>query len=282
MVRRLARDQGVDLGQVQGSGPEGRITQEDLAGFTAQQGLVQAAATAPPPASAVETKQPQSAETTSPQPSGSMRQAIAAAVTHSWQTIPHFSVTMEIDMDACREIVSELKATPHPVGYNALLIKACATALERFPLLRSGDANDDGGIHISIAVALPDGLLMPVIRRCDSLSLAEIERETTQLIDKSRLGRLTSKEMSDGCFSVSNLGMYGVEDFTALIMPGQTAILSVGAVNQRPVVRNGTLAVAATARVTLSSDHRVVDGAYAARFLADLRAILEQPLSMVI
>jgi pyruvate dehydrogenase E2 component (dihydrolipoamide acetyltransferase) len=211
-----------------------------------------------------------------------MRQAITAAVTQSWNTIPHFSVTMEIDMQACREIVSELKAAPHPVGYNALLLKACATTLEHFPLLRAGGASDDGGIHISIAVALPDGLLMPVVRRCDSLPVAEIEREVARLIDRSRLGRLSSEEMSGGCFSVSNLGMYGVEDFTALIMPGQTAILSVGAVKERPVVRNGALAVSATVRVTLSSDHRSIDGAYAARFLAELRASLEKPVSLLV
>jgi pyruvate dehydrogenase E2 component (dihydrolipoamide acetyltransferase) len=189
---------------------------------------------------------------------------------------------MEIDMEACREIVSELKADTHQIGYNALLIKASAAALEHFPLLRSGDANDDGGIHISMAVALPDGLLMPVIRRCDSLTVTEIESETARLIEKSHSGRLSSAEMSGGCFSVSNLGMYGVEDFTALIMPGQTAILAVGAVAERPVVRNGQVVAAPTMRVTLSSDHRSVDGAYAARFLAVLRGILEKPLSLLV
>jgi pyruvate dehydrogenase E2 component (dihydrolipoamide acetyltransferase) len=211
-----------------------------------------------------------------------MRQAIAAAVTHSWQTIPHFSVTIEIDMDACREIVAELKGSAHPVGYNALLIKGCASALARFPLLRPVDAAAAEGIHISFAVALPDGLLMPVVRGCDRLSVAEIERETARLIEKCREGRLSSEEMSGGSFSVSNLGMYGVDEFTALIMPGQTAILATGAVSERPVVRNGNLVAAATMRVTLSSDHRSVDGAYAARFLGDLRAILEKPVSLLI
>jgi len=283
LVRRLARDQGIDLGRVHGSGPEGRITQEDLAGFTAQPTGQQAAKAAPPQTSALEPEPPRPAESTAaPQPASSMRQAIAAAVSHSWQTIPHFSVTVEIDMDACREIVSELKASTRPVGYNALLIKACASALGHFPLLRAGDAPADGAVHISIAVALPDGLLMPVVRRCDSLSVADIEQEVARLVDKSRLGRLTSEEMSGGCFSVSNLGMYGVEDFTALIMPGQTAILSAGAVSQRPVVRGGALAVAATVRVTLSSDHRTIDGAYAAGFLAELRSTLERPVSLLV
>jgi pyruvate dehydrogenase E2 component (dihydrolipoamide acetyltransferase) len=282
LVRRTARDQGVDLGQVRGSGPEGRITQEDLADFTSQQGLQQTAKTTPAVPSATETQQPLSAEYTIIQPASSMRQAIAAAVTQSWQTIPHFSVTMELDMDACREIVSELKAAPHPIGYNSLLIKACAKALVRFPLLRAGGATTDAGIHISIAVELPDGLLMPVVRHCDGISVAEIERETTRLVEKCRGGRLSSEEMSGGCFSVSNLGMYGVEDFTALIMPGQVAILSAGTVRERAVVRNGTLAAVATLRVTLSSDHRIIDGAYAARFLAELRSILEKPVSLLV
>ncbi len=282
LVRRLARDQGIDLGQVQGSGPEGRVTQEDLAAYTAQHGEQQAVTSAPKPPSAVETPPPRPSEAAVPQPASPMRQAISAAVTRSWQTIPHFSVTVEIDMEACREIVSELKTAPHPFGYNALLLKACATALEQFPLLRGGDPAGSDGIHISIAVSVPDGLLMPVVRRCNSLSLPDIEREVTGLIDKSRQGRLSSEEMSGGCFSVSNLGMYGVEDFTALILPGQAAILSVGAVSERPVVRGGTLAVAATVRVTLSSDHRTIDGAYAARFLAELRAILEKPVSLLV
>jgi pyruvate dehydrogenase E2 component (dihydrolipoamide acetyltransferase) len=282
LVRRLARDQGVDLAQVQGSGPEGRVTREDLVGYTLQQEGQQAGKTNPTSPSTVETPPHRPLEAVTPQPSSPMRQAISAAVTHSWQTIPHFSVTMEIDMDACREIVSELKTSTHPVGYNALLIKACATTLEHFPLLRAGDPAGSGDIHISIAVALPDGLLMPVVRRCNSLSVADIERDTARLIDKSRQGRLTSEEMSGGCFSISNLGMYGVEDFTALIMPGQTAIMSVGAVGERPVVRNGALAVAATVRVTLSSDHRSIDGAYAARFLAELRTNLEKPVSLLV
>ncbi|MBC8016922.1 MAG: 2-oxo acid dehydrogenase subunit E2 [Verrucomicrobia bacterium] len=282
LVRRLARDQGVDLGQVHGSGPEGRITQEDLAGFTTQPGLQQAAKITPPSASAAETQQPRPAESNETKPARSMRQAIAAAVTQSWQTIPHFSVTVEIDMEACREIVGELKASAHPIGYTALLIKACASALERFPLLRAADSASQGGMHISFAVALPDGLLMPVIRSCESLTVTEIERESTRLIEKCRGGRLSSEEMSGGSFSISNLGMYGVDEFSALIVPGQTAILAVGAVAERPVVRNGGLLAAATMRVTLSSDHRFVDGAYAALFLADLRGILEKPVSLLI
>jgi pyruvate dehydrogenase E2 component (dihydrolipoamide acetyltransferase) len=275
LVRRLARDQGIDLRQVHGSGPEGRITQKDLAGFTTKPDVMNA--TAAP--AAVETPLPLPAAA---QPASSMRQAIAAAVTQSWQTIPHLSVTIEIDMEACREIVNELKGRTHPVGYNALLIKGSATALERFPLLRSPTAASTDDIHISFAVALDDGLLMPVIRRCNRLTVSEIELESARLIEKCHGGRLTSEELSGGCLSVSNLGMYGVDEFSALIMPGQIAILAVGAVTERPTVRHGTVVAATTMRVTLSSDHRTVDGAYAASFLADLRSILEKPVTLLI
>jgi pyruvate dehydrogenase E2 component (dihydrolipoamide acetyltransferase) len=282
MVRRLARDQGIDLGQVHGSGPEGRITQEDLAGYSAQQGMPQAVNIVAPVPSASVTSQPRPAEPAGSNPESSMRQAIAAAVTQSWQTIPHFSVTVDIDMAACREIVNELKEGPHPVGYNTLLIKACAHGLETFPLLRTPGAVSQKEMNISFAVALPDGLLMPVIRGCESRTAAEIESEAARLIEKCRQGRLSSEEMSGGCFSVSNLGMYGVDDFTALIMPGQTAILAAGAVSERAVVRNGAVVPSAMMRVTLCSDHRVVDGAYAARFLAGLRSTLEKPVSLLV
>lgn len=275
LVRRMARDLGIDLGLIHGSGPEGRVTREDLDGFAGQQ-----TATAPMSSAAASEPAPPPETQPKPRPSSPMRQAIATAVTYSWQTIPHFSVSIEIDMDACREIVSELKASRQHIGYNALLIKACATILKQFPQLRSGPVEE--GVHISFAVALEDGLMMPVIRGCDTLSAAEIELEAGRLAEKCRSGRLASEEMSGGCFSLSNLGMYGVDDFTALIMPGQIAILAAGAVVDRPVTRNAAVVSAATMRVTLSSDHRVVDGAYAARFLAELRTVLEKPVSLLV
>lgn len=279
LVRRLAREQGLELEQVRGSGPEGRITQDDLAAFATQQhGTAEPAAEPAAPPAAPHTPLPAEGATTVP---STMRQAIATAVTLSWQTIPHFSLTVEINMDACREVVSELKEGAHPVGYNALIIKACASALQKFPLFRPSDQASTTGIHISFAVSKPDGLLMPVIRQCQSLSVADIEKETARLAEKSRAGRLASEEMAGGSFSVSNLGMYGVDEFTALIIPGQTAILAVGAVRERPVVENGRLSVSATMRVTLCCDHRIIDGAYAASFLAELRSILEKPVSLL-
>lgn len=273
LVRRTAREQGIDLELVAGTGPEGRITQEDLAAYHRRQ----------PERSVAEAPQ----ETAPPVPgvdvaaTSSMRQAISATVTRSWQTIPHFSVSVEINMEACREIVAELKERPIPVGYDALVIKACAVALQKFPRLRTAAPDSADDIHISFAVSLPDGLLMPVIRQCQKLSAADIDIEVSRQADKSRAGRLSSEELSGGSFSVSNLGKYGVDWFTALIMPGQVGILAVGTVKERPVVQDGRLAVAATMLVTLTSDHRVVDGAYAATFLAELRSLLEKPVALL-
>lgn len=279
MVRRTAREAGIDLALVPGSGPEGRVMQEDLATFIAAHGTGKAPAASPgglvePVPAAVSEVSPQPAEAA---PAGAMRQAISATVTRSWHEIPHFTVTMEIDMQACAEVVRELKGGDKAVGYNALVIKGCATALGRFPRLNAAAAQ---GVPIGFAVALDDGLLVPVIRECERLSPAEIEREAARLVDRARSGRLTQAEMSGGGFTVSNLGMYGVDEFMALIMPGQVAVLAVGALAERPAVREGELVAAPTMRVTLSADHRVVDGAHAAAFLAELRRILEQPLPM--
>jgi pyruvate dehydrogenase E2 component (dihydrolipoamide acetyltransferase) len=148
-------------------------------------------------------------------------------------------------------------------------------------LLRSGDPTSSNDIHINFAVSRPDGLLMPVIRQCQRLSVTEIENESSRLAEKCRTGRVTAEEIAVGTFSVSNLGMYGVDEFTALIMPGQTGILAIGAVRERPVVHNGQLAAAATMRVTLCSDHRSVDGAYAASFLKELQSVLEKPVLLL-
>ncbi|MFA7061001.1 MAG: dihydrolipoamide acetyltransferase family protein [Pedobacter sp.] len=282
LVRHMARELGIDLSRIQGSGPEGRILQEDLQGFVAQHPGGAASPPEQPLAPAAQQLEP-AATATRPDvvaaPSA-MRQAIAATVSRSWQEIPHFFVTIEIAMDVCLEIVTELKGGDNTVDFQDLVVKACAAALGQFPLLLGPAPEDD--IHIGFAVALPNGLLLPVIRACQSLSPVGIAHETARLAEKARSGRLTSAELLGGRFSVSNLGMFGVDEFTALIMPGQVAILAVGAVVDRPVVRHGQIIAAPTMRVTLSCDHRVVDGAYAAAFLSELRRLLEQPVSLLI
>jgi len=285
MVRRMAREQGIDLSKVESSGPEGRITQEDLQRYVA--GLQ----TTPQPPAGV-SPQPEGEETQAPPQlkvttkttaaPGAMRRAIANEVTRSWNEIPHFMVTIEIGMSACREIVEELKKSGQHIGYQALTIKACAAALEHFPLLLAANGTSDDDLPISFAVSLDNGVMMPVIRQCQRLSLLEIAREVSRLAEKSRAGKLSATEMHGARFSLSNLGMYGIDEFNALIMPGQAAILAMGGVVERPVVREGKIVIAPTMRVTLSCDHRVVDGAYAAAFLAELRKILEQPVALLI
>ncbi len=287
LVRRLSREMGIDLAQVHGSGPEGRVLQEDLTAYATAQG--KGAEPSPGPGGTVGEATTAAPETSpimaeTALPPSAMRQAIAATVTRSWREIPHFTVTVEINMTACREVIHELKGSKDEVGYNALVIKACAMALARHPRLNalSGEGVTQGEIHIGFAAALPDGLLVPVIRHCERLSPQEITGETARLAERARNGRLTSAEMAGGTFSVSNLGMYGVDEFMALIMPGQAGILAVGAVSERPAVREGKVMAAPLMRVTLSADHRVVDGAYAAAFLAELRGILEQPMRMFV
>jgi pyruvate dehydrogenase E2 component (dihydrolipoamide acetyltransferase) len=280
LVRRMARDAGIDLATVHGSGPDGRVLQEDLEAIAASRSTAAApggaAEPVPPPAADVS---PKPVPTAQP---GAMRQAISATVSRSWHEIPHFTVTVEIDMQACREMIRELKGSDNAVGYNDLVIKGCALALARFPRLSAapGEATSEGGIHIGFAVSLDNGLLVPVIRQCERLSPLEIAFEASRLADRARSGRLTQAEMTGGSFTVSNLGMFGVDEFMALIMPGQVAVLAVGAVAERPAVRGGEIVIRPTMRVTLSSDHRIVDGAYAAAFLAELRRIMEQPLPM--
>lgn len=279
LVRRLAREMGVDLALVAGSGPDGRVLQQDLATFAAAHEA--GASTSAPSGKRVETPTAttSTAESTPISQSG-MRQAIATTVARSWQEIPHFTVTMEIDMRACQEIVRELRGSEDELGYNALVIKACGMALTRFPRLVPG--GNSAGIHIGFAVALPDGLLVPVIRDCERITPSEIARAAARLAERARNGRLGQDELSGGLFTVSNLGMYDVDEFMALIMPGQNAILAVGAVIERPKVLDGNIVAAPLMRVTLSSDHRVVDGAYAAAFLSELRHLLEQPMRIFI
>jgi pyruvate dehydrogenase E2 component (dihydrolipoamide acetyltransferase) len=284
MVRRMAREAGIDLAQVHGSGPEGRVLQEDLDTFAASPpGTGAAPGNAVEPLSAAVPEAPVPAKERAA-PSNAMRQAISATVSRSWHEIPHFTVTVEIDMLACDEMIHELKGGNNAVGYNDIVIKGCALALARFPRLNTTNqgGGTEGNIHIGFAVSLDNGLLVPVIRGCERLSPREIAREAARLADRARSGRLTQAEMAGGGFTVSNLGMYGVDEFMALIMPGQAAVLAVGAVTKRPVVRGGAIVISPVMRVTLSCDHRIVDGAYGAAFLAELRRVMEQPLPMLL
>jgi pyruvate dehydrogenase E2 component (dihydrolipoamide acetyltransferase) len=273
VVRRRARELGVDLGQVKGSGPEGRITLQDLERHEAA-----------PSAPVAPGGEAPAAEESGPLPR--LRMAIAKAVAESWRTIPHFSVTTDVIMDEAEAIRRQLKDCSIAVTLNDLVVKGASLALQKFPRLNASFANDAIQLHqeinIGVAVGVPDGVMMPVIPGCQQLSLLEISAAGRRLVERARNATLSEQEISGGTFSVSNLGMYGVSQFSAIIYPSQAAVLAVGEVSDAVVARGGVPVCARLMKLTLSADHRIVDGAYAAEFLAELRAILEKPVQLLI
>ena len=215
-----------------------------------------------------------------------LRAAIAKTVAESWAKIPHFTVTMDIVMDEAESMRRQLKQSGMPVSVNDLIVKAVALALQKFPQMNASYAAEGIRFHdeinISIAVGVPDGVLMPVLSGCRQRSLQEISQEGGRLVDRARSGSLSEQEMSGGTFSVSNLGMFGVSSFSAIIHPSQAAVLAVGAVMDTPMSSSGVLGSSKVMKVTLSADHRVVDGAYAAQFLAELKEVLQNPVRLLI
>jgi pyruvate dehydrogenase E2 component (dihydrolipoamide acetyltransferase) len=282
LVRRMAREKGIDLSRVKGTGPEGRILREDLEKFLEERGKpVQKAE-----AKAVEKKASAPVAEGKPQPFSRMRAAIARNVASSWRTIPHFSVTVSVDMGEAEMLQRGFREEGVPLSINDMIVKAAAMALQKSPQLNAS-FSDEGiilhpEINIGIAVSVEGGLLVPVVRGCERLSLKEISAVSRDLVDRARQGKISEIEISGGTFTVSNLGMFGVEEFTAVIYPTQAAILAVAAIRDTAVLREGNTIRARMMRVTLSADHRIVDGADAARFLSELRKILGNPYMMLV
>ncbi|MDW8291375.1 MAG: dihydrolipoamide acetyltransferase family protein [Armatimonadota bacterium] len=289
LARRIAQEAGIDLAMVKGTGPSGRIVERDV-----QQFLAARQAAAPPPVG--EPVRPVVPPVEVPaavaggEPLSRMRRLIAERTTLTKQTVPHFYVTMDIDMTEAMALRERLNAAlpeeAPKLSVNDLVTKACALTLARYPQVNALYQNEriypSSEVHIGIAVALPDGLIVPVLRHCERKTLRQITHETRQLVEKARAGRLTPEEYSGATFSISNLGMYGVDDFIAIINPPAVAILAVGAVQKQPVVlEDDTIAVRQRMKVTLSADHRALDGAVAAEFLRELKRILENPYQMV-
>ncbi len=280
VVRRRAGELGVDLAQVVGSGPEGRIMLEDLERHVPRHPQAQPEAhTQPPPGAA-----PAAAEPALATPFSRMRSAIARTTGDSWRTIPHFYLTREIEMGQAELVIRGLKGEGVAVSLNALILAAVAKALTAFPALNSGYVV--GGIvnypdvNLAFAVALDDGLQMPVIRGANGKGVRELTAESSRLAERARMGGLSVDEISGGSFSVSNLGMYGADSLASIIMPGQAAILGVGRVADRPLVRNGEIQAARLMTATLSCDHRIVDGVTAAAFLGEIKRLLEHPAEL--
>lgn len=276
----MAAQAGIDLATLKGSGPNGRIVKADVEAamaVAAPRGEAAPAAAEPAPAPALAPKAPAPsiAVPHTLVPHSTMRKVIARRLSESKATIPHFYATVDVELDALLKLRAELNAkSPKDgpgawkVSVNDMIIKASAIALRRLPKVNAS-WQDDGmvmyqDVDISVAVAIPDGLITPIIRKADLKGLATISNEMKDLAARARAGKLKPEEFQGGSFSISNMGMMGVKDFAAIINPPQAAILAVSAGEQRPVVKDGALAIATVMTVTLSVDHRVIDGALAA------------------
>jgi pyruvate dehydrogenase E2 component (dihydrolipoamide acetyltransferase) len=286
LVRKIARDHGIDLGTVTGTGPHQRIIRVDIEPIVAALGE---AAPAPRPTTTTAAVPVQTAgdETI---PLTRIRRVTAQRLTES-AAVPHFYLTSVVDAERLLALRADintaaLSGSDEKVSVTDLLVRACAVALRAHPLVNSSWAGDSilrhGAIHIGVAVATEAGLVVPVVRDADRKGVREIATEARSLAERAHAGTLSLQELSGGTFTISNLGMYGVDHFTAIINPPEAAILAVGAATPTAVARDGEVVVRAVMKLTLSVDHRVVDGAPAAAFLRELTDILETPLRIVV
>ncbi len=286
LVRKLAREHGIDLAAVTGTGPGGRIVRADIEAVIRQRPAAEPAGPAVVPAAA----KPSPVVSAEDQqvPLSSIRRITAQRLTES-AAAPHFYLTSVADADALQKLRAELNAElpdgGPKISVTDLLIRACAVTLRTHLYVNSSWGGDHlvrhSHVNIGCAVATDNGLLVPVIRDADRKSLTEIAVEAHALVERARAGRLTPDELTGSTFTISNLGMYGIDHFTAVINPPEAAVLAVGAVQEEAVVRDGKLTAATTLKLTLAIDHRVLDGATAAVFLQDLVGLLEHPLRIL-
>ena len=284
LARKLAADRGIDLSMVQGSGDHGRIVKRDVDSFnpafhtSSQPG---AAAAAPAPSA------PAGVENYTDYPVSQMRKVIAKRLSESKFTAPHFYVTMDIDMDSAIAARKAMNASGDvKISFNDLVVKATALALKKHPAVNSSWMEDfiriNDHVHIGVAVAIEDGLLVPVLRHADQMVLSQISASVKDLAGKAKDKKLQPSDWEGNTFTISNLGMFGVDEFTAIVNPPDAGILAVGGIKQVPVVKDGQVVPGNVMKVTLSLDHRVVDGASGAAFLQSLKAYLENPVTMLV
>ncbi len=273
LARRLAREKGIDIAQLQGSGPEGRIVAEDV-----ERGIVAEPAAAPAAAVAAAAGEVEEIQLTS------TRKTIARRLTEAWQA-PVFQLTLSVDMTRALELrerlVARLKDGETKPTVSDLLTKVCAAALVRHPAVNAHFAGDKilrfPYAHVGMAVAAPNGLVVPVIRDADRKTIQEIAADRAALVGRARDGKLQLSDLADGTFTISNLGMFGIEQFIAVLNPPQAAILAVGSTEEKPVVRDGQIEVRPLMSITITCDHRAVDGADGAEFLRTVKELLEEP-----
>jgi pyruvate dehydrogenase E2 component (dihydrolipoamide acetyltransferase) len=281
LARRIAAERGIDLGTINGSGPEGRVIARDLEAAPAAPAV---AATRPSQPAASPRPAALPSEGFTDLPLTQIRKTIAKRLAQSIGPIPTFYLTTEVDMERTAELRADLPDDGRP-SFNDVIIKAAAAALRQHPMVNAWWQDDRirqwHDVHVSMAVAIDDGLITPVIRHADRKSLREIAGEARDLAQRARERRLAPEEYTGGTFSVSNLGMLDIDEFTAVINPPEAAILAVGRIAPKPVVHDGAVAVRRRLRLTLSCDHRIVDGATGAQFLKTLKQMLENPLALV-
>jgi pyruvate dehydrogenase E2 component (dihydrolipoamide acetyltransferase) len=278
LARSMAKDKGIDLATVTGTGEGGRIVKRDIENY-------QPPAAAPAPAYAASA--PVGEESFSEVKLSQMRKTIAKRLAQSKFSSPHFYLTMEINMDRVMEARKKLNdVAPVKISFNDIIIKAVTAALRQHPAVNASWLDDriryNDHIHIGMAVAVEEGLVVPVIRFADSKGLAAISQESKDLASRARERKLGLEEMQGNTFTISNLGMFGIEEFTAIINPPDACILAVGGIKQTPVVRDGQIVPGNVMKVTLSCDHRVVDGAVGSAFLVTFKQLLEEPLRILI
>lgn len=270
LARKMAEDKGIDLAKVEGTGPDGRIIKRDIEEYKPSE--------VPAFEAAAEDKEVRVSQ---------MRKTIAKRLAESKFTNPHFYETIDIDMERVVQARADLnEISEQKISFNDIVLKACAIALKKHPEVNSSWQGDTilqhGSVHVAFAVAIEEGLLTPVVRHTDQKGLQQISTESKELAALARDRKLQPEQMEGSTFTVSNLGMFGIEEFTAIINPPNSCILAVGTIRDVPVVKNGEVVPGKRMKVTLSSDHRIVDGAKAAAFLSTLRNLMENPLGMLL
>lgn len=289
LARQIAKDKGINLSQVKGSGENGRIVKSDVENFTPSavtpQKAVQQESVAQPVA-AVQTFVPAGESYSEEVKNSQMRKTIARRLSESKFTAPHYYLTIEVAMDEAMKSRAIINTVPDTkVSFNDMVVKACAMALKKHPQVNTQWKEDvtviNHHVNIGVAVAVEDGLVVPVLKFTDQMSLTQIGTAVKDLAGRAKNKKLQPAEMEGSTFTVSNLGMFGITEFTSIINQPNSAILSVGAIIEKPVVRNGQIVVGNTMKVTLACDHRTVDGATGAQFLQTLRTYLENPVTML-
>ena len=276
LAKKIANEKGINLAQVQGTGENGRIIKSDIENFTPGSSI-----------SAAVPFVPAGQENFEETPNSQMRKVIARRLGESKFTAPHYYLNVEFNMDNAIAFREQFNSIPDTkISYNDMIVKATALALKEHPQVNSQWFDDkirkNHHVHIGVAVAVDDGLLVPVVRFADEQSLPQIGAQVKEYAGKARNKKLTPQEMEGSTFTISNLGMFGITDFTSIINQPNSAILSVGAIVQKPIVKNGHVVVGNTMKLTMACDHRTVDGATGAQFLLTLRGFIENPVTMLV